>query len=260
MPDREDRLAGGNVTPVVRIGQTVHRAAGPWTATVHALLRHLESRGFPGAPRALGYDAAGREVLSFVTGDVGHYPLPPALWSDGALCAVARLIRAYHDATAGFVPPPGAAWQLTAPDPDAAHHVVICHNDLAPYNTVYAGVLPVAFIDFDMACPGPRAWDLAYAAYRFVPLERPGGDLTLPPGLTDCDAQSRRIGLFCGAYGIASRDVLALVIPRIERLCATITDFAAAGNPAFQRMLAEGHLDHYQRELDRLRNSLPLLM
>ena len=29
---------------------------------------------------------------------------------------------------------------------------------------------PVALIDWDFAAPGPRAWDVAFAAYRFVPL------------------------------------------------------------------------------------------
>lgn len=257
MPDREIILPGGNVTPVARVGQTVRRAAGPWTPAVQALLHHLEARGFSGAPRALGYDAHGREMLLFIEGDVGHFPLPPALWSDETLCAVARLIRAYHDATSGFVPPPAAAWQLVYPD--ATRHEVICHNDLAPYNTVYVEASPVAFIDFDMAGPGPRAWDLAYAAYRFVPLEHyDSGDLQRL-GLTDLDTQSRRLRRFCDSYGIPPRDVLALIIPRIEQMCATITASAAAGNLAFQRMLAEGHLDHYQRELVRLHDSLPQL-
>ena len=258
MPDREIILPGGNVTPVVRVGQTVRRAAGPWTPAVQALLHHLEARGFSGAPHALGYDAQGREMLSFVAGDVGLAPLPDALWSDETLCAVARLIRACHDAAAGFVPPPDAAWQLVYPE--ATRHEVICHNDLAPYNTVYVETSPVAFIDFDMAGPGPRAWDLAYAAYRFIPLEHYDGDELQRLGLTHLDTQSHRLRLFCDAYGIPPRDVLALVIPRIEQMCATITDSAAAGLPAFQRMLAEGHLDHYQRELVRLHDSLPTLV
>ena len=32
-------LCGGNMTPVVRVGDTVRRATGPWTPTIHALLR-----------------------------------------------------------------------------------------------------------------------------------------------------------------------------------------------------------------------------
>ena len=54
--DAEARLQGGNLTGVVRIGETVRRAPGPWTPAVHALLRHLEYVGFTGSPRALGMD------------------------------------------------------------------------------------------------------------------------------------------------------------------------------------------------------------
>lgn len=49
---------------------------------------------------------------------------------------------------------------------------VICHNDVAHYNTVFVAGRPVAFIDRDPAAPGPRVWDLVYAAYRLVPLTR----------------------------------------------------------------------------------------
>jgi len=35
---------------------------------------------------------------------------------------------------------------------------------------VFRKGMPVALIDFDTAHPGPRIWDVAYAAYRFVPL------------------------------------------------------------------------------------------
>ena len=37
---------------------------------VHALLKHLEDVGFAGAPRFLGIDSAGREVLTYVAGEV----------------------------------------------------------------------------------------------------------------------------------------------------------------------------------------------
>jgi hypothetical protein len=42
----------------------VIRDAGPWTPTVHALLRHLEDPGFAGAPCLVGsgLDCEGREV------------------------------------------------------------------------------------------------------------------------------------------------------------------------------------------------------
>ena len=52
----------------VRIGETVHRPAGSWTPTVHALLCHIRARGFHLAPEPLGVDARGREVLSYLDG------------------------------------------------------------------------------------------------------------------------------------------------------------------------------------------------
>jgi hypothetical protein len=63
--DTESRLPGGRVTEgVARSGETVRRATGPWTPTAHSCLRHLQSRGFVGAPRVLGVDQQGRDVLT----------------------------------------------------------------------------------------------------------------------------------------------------------------------------------------------------
>ncbi|HKF74825.1 MAG TPA: hypothetical protein VKF59_01675 [Candidatus Dormibacteraeota bacterium] len=55
LPDSEegDRLPGGFVNAVVRVGSTVRRSTGPWTPAVHALLRHLEAAGFAESPSVL---------------------------------------------------------------------------------------------------------------------------------------------------------------------------------------------------------------
>lgn len=168
-------LVGGNVTRTSRSGSVVHRQSGPWTSTIHTLLRHLRSAGFDQAPRPLGCDAQGREMLTYIEGVAGFFsaggPNPPNLWSDRVLVEAARLLRRYHDATRSFVPPASATWQLTFPDP--SRHEVICHNDFAPYNLIFVGGRVQALIDFDTAGPGPAVWDVAYAAYRFVPLAAP---------------------------------------------------------------------------------------
>ena len=66
----EEPLAGGfgNLGEVVRVGDTVRRPPRPSTLAVRALLLHLEAAGFDGAPRYLGTDEQGREVLTFVDG------------------------------------------------------------------------------------------------------------------------------------------------------------------------------------------------
>ena len=62
----EEPLSGGNLTNVVRVGDTVRRSCGPWSPTIHHLLIHLETVQFAGAPHFLGIDAHGREIVSFL--------------------------------------------------------------------------------------------------------------------------------------------------------------------------------------------------
>ncbi len=246
MDEKELPLSGGNVSTVVRVGNTVRRTMGPWSSSVHALLRHLELQGFSGAPRFLGIDERGREMLTFIDGEIGNYPLKAYMWSDEVLQEVAHLLRRFHDATIDFVPAPGATWQFEYSDATQ----VICHNDVAPYNMVYIDGRPAALIDFDTAGPGPRLWDVTHAAYRFVPLLHLDNEEMRQAGLTDPKTQARRLKLFCSAYGLAQpRAVLEMLEPRLQAMCTTIIESAAAGNTSFQRMLAEGHLQHYQREI-----------
>src|SRR5260370_18632454 len=91
---------------VIRIGRTVHRRAGPWTRAVHDLLRHLERLGFRGAPRPLGIDANGREVLTYIPGELAHR----RVLEDTELSAVARLIREYHVKVGTFRASPHVSW------------------------------------------------------------------------------------------------------------------------------------------------------
>jgi len=244
----EEVLSGGYSTPVVRVEETVRRATGPWSPAVHGLLQHLERRGFDGAPRFLGLDDRGREVLSFIPGMVGNYPLPPDAWSEQTLVYAARLMRRYHDATVGYAPADGAVWQLRAPP---GPHEVVCHNDFAPYNLVFANWRPHAIIDFDTAGPGPRIWDVSYAAYRFVPLSSKEHSHSL--GLTAPVDTNLRLRMFCDTYGLTARQRRALpeiVVIRLKTLCAYIERSAAAGDPDVGRVIEEGHLDLYQRDIE----------
>ncbi|MGH3320188.1 MAG: hypothetical protein ACRDN9_08410 [Streptosporangiaceae bacterium] len=92
--------AEGGPSTAIRYGDTVRRPAGPWTPTVHALLRHLEHVGFQGCPRVVGdgYDDQGREVLTYVDGEIRH----PHAWNDEGAWQVGRMLRAPHGATASF--------------------------------------------------------------------------------------------------------------------------------------------------------------
>ena len=158
MSEPETELRGGTHGPVVRVGNTVRRIPAPASEAIHALLRHLESVGFTGAPRCLGLDDQGREILTFIEGDVAvrldGAQLSDYVRSDSTLAQLGRLARELHDATVGFEAPPGTEWSYLEGAPRDGD--VICHNDLGPWNTVFRGGAPVAFIDWDGAAPAPR--------------------------------------------------------------------------------------------------------
>jgi hypothetical protein len=75
---REEILFGGTTNSglVTRVGDTVRRPLRPTSGATHALLDHLEAAGFDGAPRYLGIDDRGREVLSYVPGTAIIQPYP----------------------------------------------------------------------------------------------------------------------------------------------------------------------------------------
>jgi hypothetical protein len=255
MPEPEHILPGGNVTGAVRIGETVHRQTNPWSPAVHGLLLHLQSHGFQGSPRFLGLDDQGREILSYIQGEIGHYPLKTYMWSDENLVAVAHFLHRYHDASSDYHPDENTPWQFVYPDHQ--QHEIICHNDVAPYNMVYRHERPYALIDFDTAGPGPRIWDIAYAVYRFVPLSYAPDMQAL--GLSDPPLQSHRLHLFCRAYGLQSSrsELLATVILRLSTLCDQI--LAHSTEPAYHKMIADGHLDFYRQEISAIQNHRSVL-
>jgi hypothetical protein len=188
---------------------TVRRGSHPWSPAVLDLLEHIHREGFAGAPRALGFDDQGREALTYVEGEVGRGDsfipdqggrfdrrLPDFVWSDNALEHLGALIRAYHDAAATF-PWVGRQWAFEPRRPAET----VCHNELFPWNTVFRSGVPVAFIDWDTAAPGPRVRDLGLAAWRWVPFCRDEKcrAMGLPTGSTE---KARRLRLLLNAYGL----------------------------------------------------------
>ena len=89
-----------NAGRVSRVGDTVRRPRRPTSPATHALLDHLERVGFDGAPRFLGADEQGREVLSLIPGEAAMPPYAGWALTDEALVSVAELLRRYHDAAA----------------------------------------------------------------------------------------------------------------------------------------------------------------
>ena len=249
-------LTGGRENQIARAGQRLYRPAGFWSPAVHLLLAHVRRQGFDQVPEPIGFTGDGREIVTFIAGEVSNYPLSEAAASREALVSAARLLRAYHDASASFCTrAAGLSWMLPPQEPAE----VVCHGDFAPYNVVLKGNTAVAIIDFDTAHPGPRIWDIAYGLYRWVPLHNPQNQDTL----VSLEAQIQRAKLFCDAYDLANHNRAAIVDTAITRLQALI-DFmhqeAARGSSTFQAHLAAGHHLIYRDDMAFLRHNQVQIM
>lgn len=261
-------LQGGDVTDgVVRVGDTVRRPASTSTPAVHALLRHLEAAGFDGAPRVVGMDGLGREILTYLPGTTG---LRLESVSDEALAGLALLVRRFHDATAGF-PLTMEGWE--GGSNDDAEPEVIGHCDVTPDNVVFwapsvsssasvgaspsasavsgsssvsglvsgsssasgsvsgapaAGGGPYGMIDFDLARPTTRLFDIVTTLRHWAPIADP---VDRAPLLRTVDVGAR-LRLFCDAYGVSARErrrLLGLARLRFHRSYAVMRTRAAAG-------------------------------
>ncbi len=248
MHDDEEELRGGNLTRVVRVGQSVRRQAGDWTPAVHALLDHLAVRGFEAAPRALGLDDRGREVLSYLAGETTaeQRPWPDWVWTDETLVAVAHWLRSYHAAVADFAQPAGTHFRFEPGPPRPGE--IVCHNDVAPYNVVRRPDGSVALIDWDVAGPAPAEDDVAFAARAFAPLHP--DDRCLELGFRDLSDRGRRLRLFLDSYGLTDRrGFLDRIDARLEASISRITQAADRGEVAFRQLIARGLLEPVKQSI-----------
>jgi hypothetical protein len=230
IPPHEVPLHGGtaNRGRVHRVGDTVRRPLRRTAPAVHALLRHLEDVGFDGAPRVLGVDDDGREVLSYIPGQAVTAPAPPWGLTDAALRSVGRLLRRFHDAVAGFDARP-YTWSAAAPQPFSGGGIT--HNDPNLDNVVFRDGHAVALIDFDLAAPGDPVWDVAGTARLWAPLRDPAD--------TSDERRHRelaRLRILADAYDLddAGRTRLAAAATgHHEWMCELVGDGARRGVPGF---------------------------
>jgi hypothetical protein len=227
----EQVLLGGRVSGAVRVGDTVRRPVGGGNhgdpGFVRELLVFLEKAGWASAPRFLGVDERGRQVLSFLDGHVAWDWVtgqPEAVSSDGSLARAGELTRELHDLTAGTAL--------------AGERETVCHNDLWPGNIVYRdlgqGLRPVAFIDWDLASPGERIHDVARLCWQYAGWWA-GGD----------PAEVRRRSMvICDGYGLDDRSTLVETVLWWQDRCWRGIDQAAeAGDPAMVRLRASGAVE-----------------
>ncbi|HET6873176.1 MAG TPA: phosphotransferase [Acidimicrobiales bacterium] len=245
-------LEGGNMdSGVVRVGDTVRRRTGPWTPSVHRLLRALESAGFTGSPRPIGVDDQGREILSYIEGTpVWPHRFDLVRDDDDALAEIASLIAEFHRISTTLRPDPQDQWRPEGRDPTDRPEI-ICHNDLNAWNLIRTRQGWV-FIDWDLAAPGTRLWDIGSAVHTLVPLLHDSG--------LDTETTARRIKIFADAYGLPPsqrRPLLDAAIERATRAAQELQTRSQAGEQPWVRLASEGHLESWWSMVQHLTRSVP---
>ncbi|MBD8078163.1 phosphotransferase [Cellulosimicrobium arenosum] len=254
----ETPLPGGDVSDgVVRRGSTVRRPRGPHSPAVESYLVHLERAGFDRAPRFLGIDDAGREVVTFVPGEMGGRP--PHAWAldVDVLVQLGEWQRALHDVSRDVVLPDGVAWpeRVQFPEVPEVFDVpdVVGHNDVTIENALFVPAdgdpdVPAddprprrlaAVIDFDLAAPTTRLLDVATTLRYWAPVSPPE---SRPELMRDVDA-ARRARILAEAYGLDRSERLALLevlAQRFARSWYAMRHAATARGGGWQRMWDDG--------------------
>lgn len=249
----EIELPAGDVTVgVVRIGDTVRRPHQPTSAVVKAYLEYLAAVRFQGAPRYLGRDDQGRDVLDFIPGDVAGDPVPDWAAQDIVLPSVARLVRRMHDASAGWAPDIDfGRRQPGRPQPrfPEGEPKLVSHRDVTPQNVVFRGGEARALVDFDLTGWTTRSVDLANTASHWIPMSAP---VDRDPAYARVDV-GHRLRLLLDSYG---RDAVSgeLLLDACELRFAGAYDSMrwAADNlgGGWQRMWDEGVGDTITRRVE----------
>lgn len=246
------KVLDGGVNNVTRHRNTVLRPMGPWSPTVHRLLLHLRARGFTLSPGYRGVTNEGLEILDYMEGTIGGYPVTPEAGTLEALKSAAHALRDLHDASATFTRERGDTWMLPARAPGE----VICHGDFGPHNCVLQGTDLVGVIDFDAAHPGPRLWDVAYSVYRWAPMS---GASEVADARTVLE-QAQRVQIFCDEYGLPreSRESLAdMVVERLRALVTFMRDRAAGGVATYARHIERGDDLLYEADIKYVLENKP---
>jgi len=236
---------------VVRVGGTVRRPAGPWTAGVHALLRHVRSKGFP-APEPLGLDDEGREIVGFVEGEAGNWPWPAALLSERGPAQVGARLAALHAAVADFTAPEDAVWRLGPPRPGPGE--IVLHGDFGPYNLIWRHGALAGVIDWDLAHPGPPIEDAAFAAIHCVPLRT--DEAAAQVGFAAPPDRRARLADFARAYGrFSPAQLVAGALALMVKNLAVMRRLGGDGLEPWAGWLRRGLAEREEADLTWLRDA-----
>lgn len=169
--DNEIPISGGRLNRgrLVRLGDFVLRPANEDVVVEQVIIE--VGKVFHGVPKTFGRDPNGRLKLEWIEGESAEAFEEDEEQSKTRLLSVGKLLRDLHDSTEAGVAERVSIFRDSL-DPSGIKEVV-CHGDAGPGNIVFRNGAAFALIDWEMASPGRRSWDLATALRYWSPFRNP---------------------------------------------------------------------------------------
>ncbi|MGN6301049.1 MAG: phosphotransferase [Angustibacter sp.] len=168
-------------------------------------------------------------------------PLAPWFRTEEACWAVGRWVRDFQRAQAGLRLDLAKPWRRV-PGAPLGEGQVLVHHDVSPYNAVRRPDGSLVVLDWDFARPGDPVEDLAWAAWRWVPLMA-GSWWHTEYGIEDereVEPRRRRnLAALLDGYGPSAQQrlVLADAVATQMRSHAADLEELARTDPAFARLV-----------------------
>jgi hypothetical protein len=193
---RDRGYNGDQASNARRRGDVVLRESGPWSTSVHALLRYLRGVGFTNCPEVLGTGFAddGRETLSFVPGESAN----PGPWSNEVVSNIGAVLHELHRSGETFSPAPSAFWRSCLSRELPGERPTFGHGDLGPWNVVVNDG-SASFVDWDFSGPVDARWELAEATWLNCQLHDDADSCGLP-GPAE---RARQVRYMLDGYGLS---------------------------------------------------------
>ncbi|MCL2854011.1 MAG: aminoglycoside phosphotransferase family protein [Defluviitaleaceae bacterium] len=205
---------------VYRMGNHIHRPAQPWSTSIKRALAHFEADGLH-VEQIINIDES-EQVSKYIEGEMVH----PSKWTDEGLYAAGQMVAALHKSAESFKIRQGDIWQpwCLRKIGDAGNRI-ICHGDIAPWNTITKGGLPMNVVDWEYTGPLDRLVELARVCWLFVQLY--DDDLAQLHNLPSPKKRAEQVRIVADGYGLPPSDRKRLVSQIIEVIvCETAEEEA----------------------------------
>ena len=236
--DFEIPVLGGRLNRgrLVRLGNFVLRPADEDLA-VEQLINEV-GKVFRWIPKTFGRDSNGRLKLEWIEGESAEAVVEDEEESKTRLLSVGALLRDLHDSTASIVSE-NAPISRGSLDPSGIREV-ICHGDAGPGNIIFRNGIAFALIDWEMASPGRRSWDLATALRCWAPLRNPANKKPAELLLNPLQRAEWILDGYSASDGLRSETVRLLALNQKVQAEYVIGRIKARGEAVYEEWVAKG--------------------